>query len=399
MTLKIALNEDIKKFSFSMAAKDLDAAISRAGNVIASAGSNVKNFILAGSEGKVLLLAYNPDTYVLMRLNGKSKGEGSFGFSNTTLQGVIKGRGDMEFEFNGSEFEFKQTKGKYAGKILTTPVTSDQISIINTKFAEIKKKSKDKEKLKLHAPAPSVLPRDVLNVLKEGVRLTGIKDVYTDTALLNYMQLNEKGILTVSAFDNHHFGYYKCKVDAGGMTFKAALPSSHFLIIDRMVEGTEATFHVMNESIRVEGEDFTLILPGTQADEKSFGLIASYIKELDKADFAATYDNDKLLSVVDNLFTLHSVNTSFEISHKAKGTNLRVDFNTANGSANDAVKVAPTVSNDIKAKVEPKILKDILGLFKGQKEATFSVIKDKVIRLDAKTKSNATVTLVSALSS
>lgn len=398
MTIKIALSEDIKKFSFTMASKDLDAAISRASNVVAAAGSNVKNFIIASSKGRILLLAYNPDTYVLMQLEGKADGDGSFGFSPQVLQGIIKNRAEMEFTFNGNECLFKQTKGKYSGNIVTQPVTSDQITIINTKFQAIDKKSKEEKKLKIHAPASTVLPRSVLDVLKEGIAMTGIKDVYTGAALLSYMHLSEKGVLTVSAFDNHHFGHYKCKVDAGGLTFKAALPSSHFLIIDRMVEGEEAMFHVMNENIRVEGDNFTLILPSTQTDPKNYDLIASYIKELGKSDFECTYDNDKFTSMADNLFTLHSVNAAFELSHKAKSTNLNVTFNTQNGSGSDAVKVSPTISTDIKAKIDPRIFRDVLALFKGQKEATFSIVKDKVVRLSTKTKNGATVTLVSALS-
>src|SRR5690606_35348099 len=96
-----------------------------------------------------------------------------FGFNPELLGGIIKGRAYMHFEFTGTDFKFKAAKGKYEGSIVTLPVATDSISLINENFGNTKKGKDD-----------SVLPRDVLNVLKEGVSLTSVKDVYTGTPLL-----------------------------------------------------------------------------------------------------------------------------------------------------------------------------------------------------------------------
>lgn len=382
----IKLTDSSPKFSFVFDSKELEAALTKTANAIAAAASNVKNFLLLSYKGKVTLIAFNPDTFVATTLKSAvPTGDGSFGFALPVVQGIIKGRGEMQFAFAGTECMFKTTKGKYEGKIVTLPITSDQISLVNTTF-----KNQD--------AVASVLPRHVLDHLKEGVALTGIKDVYTGNALLAYMTLTEKGVLTVSAHDNHHFGYYRAKVKAGGIAFQAALPSSHFLIIDKMVEAEDAKFFIRSANIRVEGANFVLILPAHQAEERSFDLMGNYIKDLEAPAFQCDYDHDKFTALADNLFTLHSVNTSFQISHVAKSKLLSVTFSTANGSAKDSLTVVPTVSNNVEAKVDPRMLRDILVLLRGGQAVTFSIVKDKVVRLTSKTKSGATVSLISALS-
>jgi DNA polymerase III sliding clamp (beta) subunit (PCNA family) len=390
MVMRISLDAEMTGFTFNITGKELDSAISRVAAVIASSGSNVKNFILLGIKGKVVLLAFNPDTFVYVVLDGgSSDGSGSFGFTSTTMQGVIKGRADLDFTFTGSECEFKLSKGRYSGKFVTLPITTDQVALINNTF--------NGKKSKADAQG-SVLPRHVLDSLKAGISMTAIKDVYTEQSLLSYMSLSDKGILSVSAFDNHHFGLYKAKVQADGVTFRAALPSSHFLIIDRMVEGEEAKFYIRDENIKVEGDNFMLILPSTQTEDKNYALIASYIKDLDAPQFSCEYDNEKLMSLTDNLFTLHAVNTSFELSHKEGGTSLGVSFTTSNGTASDSLKVVPSSSKTIKARVDPRVLKDMLPLLKGQSNAVLSIVVDKVIRIDCGNK-DAKVTLVGALAS
>ncbi len=404
MARVIKLTDAATKFGFKFDSKELEQAIGKASVVIASAPTNVKNFILLSAKGTVCLIAYNPDTFVYITLkSAKPEGDGAFAFTSADVAGIIKGRGEMQFKFSGTECFFNTVKGKYEGKIVTLPITTDQISLVNTTFEQKDKKEKKKE----GAAEGSVLPRHVLDMLKEGVALTGIKDVYTGNALLAYMVLNEKGVLTVSSHDNHHFGHYKAKVKAGGITFKAALPSSHFLIIDKMVEEEDAKFFIRSQNMRVEGENFVLILPAHQADAKNFDLIGNFIKDLDTPDpkdkkggqtFLCDYDHDKFTAMADNLFTLHSVNTSFEITHKKDSKLLSVELKTSKGSAKDSVAVTTSITNDVAAKVDPRMLRDILVLLRGQPNVTFGIFKDKVIRLGCKTKSGANVSLISALS-
>lgn len=391
MAKVIKLVDKISPFAFTVDAKELDAAISKVSSAIAASQANAKSFILAASGKKVALIAYNPDTFVFLILKtGQATGEGSFGFVSTHVQGLIKGRGEMEFDFKGAECSFKVLKGNYSGKLVTLPITGDQVTLVNNSFELKESKNGQAEK--------SVLPRHVLDHLKEGVSITGIKDIYTGNALLAFMVLNEKGVLTVSAHDNHHFGHYKAKVKAGGITFRAALPSSHFLIIDKMVEGEEAKFYIRQQNMRVEGDNFVLILPAHQAEASAFDRITLFIKDLDEATFSCVYDHDKFSGVCENLFTLHAVNTSFDIAHKKGSDKLSVVFNTSNGSAQDSLKIKADVSASVSVRVDPRMVRDINGLLRGQGDVKFSIVQNKVIRLQCTTKSGGVVNLISALS-
>lgn len=399
--LQIRISEDAKAFSFKVATKELETAIGKVSAVLGAAGSNEKNFVMLAVKKRVVLVGYNPDTYVYLLIKtGEAESDGAFAFQAPTLVGIIKGRSEMSFEFKGGDCVFKDTKSRYAGTFHTQAVSSDQVNVVNAKFvkkAEKEEKNVDKAKrLHLHSPAPTVLPRTVLDCLKEGIALTSIKDIYTGKALLNYMQLNEKGILTISAFDGHHFGFYRVKVDAAGMTFRAALPSSHFMIIDRMVEGTEAKFHVQNENIRVEGEDFAMILPSIQTDPRNYEIIPNFVKQLKEPSFKAKYDHGRLSQLTDNLFSLHSVNSGFEITYNEKGSSLDVAFKTQNGSASDGLKCEVQVGKKTKAKIDPRLLRDIIGLFKTQDSTMISIVPASVVRIDAKTKLGASASLMTA---
>jgi len=389
MVMRITLAEETHKFGFTVGSKELDSAISRLSAVL-STSATAKNFLLVGYKEKLAIVAFTPDTFVYVMLgSGASDANGYFGFLPQTLQGVIKGRSDMQFSFTGAECEFKLTKGKYSGKFVTLPVSSDQIATVNSILSTKKDKTAD--------GSGSVLPRSVLDALKEGISMTSIKDVYTGTSLLTYMTLSAKGVLTVSSFDSHHLGFYRAKADAGGNTFRAALPSNHFLTLERMIEGEEVQFYIKSENIRVEGGNFMLILPSTQTEEKNYNLIESYIKDLDKPTFTCGFNTGKLISLTDNLFTLHAVNTAFELAHKDGSSALSVTFSTSNGSAKDILKVATTLSSTVAAKIDPRILRDMLPLINGHASPQLSIVPGKAFRIDCDSKSGAKVTLVSAL--
>lgn len=379
--MKFSVSDKVSKFSFEVGSKDLEAAIKKINSVLSAsnAASGMRNHFLVAQKGKLYVLAYSSDTYIYVNVEAaKATEDGIFGFNPELLGGIIKGRAYMHFEFTGTDCKFKAAKGKYEGSIVTLPVATDSISLINENFGNTKKGKND-----------SVLPRDVLNVLKEGVSLTSVKDVYTGTPLLSYIHLSTNGTLNVSSFDQHHFGYYKTKVGIKDLSFKVAILSSHFQLIDSLVDGEEARFSITSESLRVKGHNFELILPSTQTDEKNFTLIPDFIKELPDPIFDCEYGREELQTVVGNLFTLHSVNAAFELSYKTKAKDrLKIAFTTSAGSASDALKIKATKAKDIVVKVEPKVMNDTISLLKqGIKDTTLSIIKDKALMLKGSTKS------------
>ncbi len=387
MVTRVSLNpSNQNSFSFTASCKELDAVLSRLGGAVGLSSIGAKSFIAIGIKGKVAILAFNTDTYAYMELGeASSTGDGAFGFDPIYLQGIVKGRSQLTFTFTGSECEFKLTKGKYNGKFVVLPVTTDQATTVNSALS-----SKDKGE-------DTTLNRDVLDALKEGLSLTSIKDIYADTSLLSYLNLNSKGSFAVSCFDQHHFGHYQVKAEQKGVTFKIALPSSHFLIIDKMVGSEDAKFFIKSESIRVEGKNFVLVLPSSQTEDKNYTIVADYIASLDKPDFKCSIDLGNLSTAIDNLFTIYSANTSFDISFKEGQSLLGITFTTNHGSASDSIKVEVSVGKPIKAQIEPRMLKDVLTLVRSQGIATLSIKKQKWLRLDLQPKSGAVVSYVCSL--
>lgn len=389
MAIKIAIPEDTSKtFTFTSSGKALLDILDLTNSVLPATSGSAKAFFLVAYKKKVYVVGTTSDTFLCHLVDGAvSTSDGAFGFQFEFLSGILKGRADMSFTFNGAECEFALVKGKYNGNIVILPISADQANQINSIMSD---KSKTEE---------SNLPADVLAVIREGIAFTNVKDVFQveQSLLVSYLSLTSKGFLTVSSFDQHHFGHYKNKVAAGGLEFRVALPSTHFLTIDKVTNGGPASFYIHPENIKVVGDNFVLILPSTQVDEKNFSLIPEYIKALDTPDYVCTYDTDQIRVLADNLFTLHAINTAFELSAKEKSSFLNVAFTTQNGTASDSLKVAVQTPANVKVKIDPRVFRDILALIKGQKEAVMSIKTDKVLTLKTKTRLKADVTLVGAL--
>ena len=390
--MNIKISAKPTKFKFVVESKELDTAISKVVAVVTGQGNtSVKGFLLVAQTEKLFVVGYSADTYIVIVLrSGVPEGVGSFSFNHQTLQGLIKNRGEMEFSYLGQDIAFKSTKGKYEGSVHSEQFTEEQASVIN---AELSRGKND-----VHN---AVLPKNVLASLKEGVNLTAVKDVFTSEALLSYLTLSEKGFLNVSSFDKHHFGLYTSKVESKGLSFKVALPSSHFNMIERMAEAEDVKFYVRAESLKVVGDNFSMILPSTQTDEKNYTLIKGYLKELEASTFGCTIKIEALANIVANLFTLHTAkaNAIFDLSHKSGGTSLGIKFSTATGSAGDAIKATDVNSSaSMAAQIDPRILKDIIALLRSNTDCVLSIVPSRVIKLECTTKLGH-VTLVGALAS
>ena len=387
MVMRLSLDPSSQStFSFTASCKEIDTVLSRLGSVVNMASSGSKSFLVVSYKSKVAILAFNTDTYVYIELGeAKSSGDGAFGFDPTYLQGLVKGRSNMTFTFTGSECEFQLVKGKYNGKLVVLPVTVDQATTVNSALSS-------KEKVD-----NTILNRDVLDALKEGISLTSIHDIYSGGSLLSYIDLTSKGLLTVSCFDQHHFGHYAIKAEQKGVTFKIALPGSHFQIIDKMVGGEEAKFFIKSESVRVEGQNFVLILPASQTEDRNHRIVADYIASLDAPDLLCETDLARLSTLTTNLFTIYSANTSFDLSYKEGTNSLGLTFSTNNGSASDSIQMVHKAGKSLKVKIEPRVFKDILGLIQGQGQAELSVKKQKWVRIDVSPKSGAFSSFVCAL--
>lgn len=374
-----------RKFSFTAESKELDSAISKITAVMTTQSSSVEGFLIVADDSKLYLIGFKSDTFASIVIkSGTPEGQGSFMFDQKTFQGLIKNRGEMKFEHEGQDIKYSSVKGKYNGSIHGEQFTDEQALVLNSFLGESQEQN-------------IVIPSSVLAFLKDGVKTTAITDMFTSKSLLSYIVLNEKGVLLVSSFDKHHFGLYCGKTELLGTSFKVAMPSSHFTAIERLAESENIKFFMQQGNLKVEGQNFLMVLPSIQTDEKNFDLISGFIKALDPATFSCAVDSSKLSQVVDNMFSLNTKGqTSFDISHTASSKFLTIEFNTSVGSASDSIAISEVESTGIKARIDPRIFKDLISLVKFQKSATLSLVPQRVIKFECKTEFGKVV-LVGAL--
>lgn len=368
------------EFTFTADCKQLEQSIKKITNVLALT-SQPACFVSVYKK-RLCLVGLGSDVFVLVAVPNSTvdAGASTFGFVPDKLAGLIKGRSIMQFSFNGQDCSFKQQAGKYTGSIVTQPVTTDQQTSIDNYLSQ--KSSGFK------------LPATLLSVLKTGLAATSIKDVYQNNPLISYVSMNSKGLLQVSSFDAQHFGLFELQTDTKASTFRAALPASHFSLIDQVSDGVDAQFSLSSSNVRVEGKGFIISLPATQAEDKHYQMVSTFLAGMPKPVYACAYDNAQLTNLTENLYTLYSANTSFAL--QAKDAALRIQFTTPSGTAADAMKVAPTkASKPVKAGVDPRLFKDILGLARLIKDQPTLSINEKVLVL-AGSVEGARLTLVCA---
>lgn len=373
-----------KAFSFTTDCKILETVIKKVVSALSS--STGASFFIVSSKKKVSVVGMSGDTFAMLAVpNTKADAEGAFGFAPDILTGLIKNRKDMDFAFNGQECNYKQVKGSYKGHIVTLPITGDQQSTCETFITGGKK-------------ADTVIPADTISMLKAGLLSTNVKDVYQGSILMSFIILDKKGSLCVSSFDAQHFGMFKLETGVKGLQIRAALPASHFTLIDQIAAGEDVKFAITNGSVRVEGVSFTMILPATQAEDSHYDMVENFIASLAKPVFRCTYDMAQLTNLTENLFTLYNANTTFALSYKDGGTALNVSFTTPSGTASDSMKVKPSkTSKAFKASVDPRLFKDILALARSIKEPEMSVT-DKVVIMQGTTSEEASLFLACARS-
>jgi hypothetical protein len=385
----------LKPFEFTANSKLLETSIQKCTAALGASWASSKAFIFLASKSKeVYLSALGADGIsILIQLKGvKANQEGAFSFTPGSMLGVIKNRGDMVISATKTQdCEFKSVKGKYSGKFQLLPITDDVVSLFETTFNI----AKEKESQSLE------IQPDLLQSLKDGLALTSVKDVFNENSLLySYIELN-KGSLTISCFDNHHFGLYKHKVKYKGDNTKITAPLQHFQLVERLATEADKSvekvlFTLRKRSLVAESNSFFVVLPLTQSDPKNFNLIPDFLAGLKKPDFLAELNCATLSNIVDNIFTIYDANTSISFEYKGK-QELKLTSSTNIGEASDVLKVHSKNDNSIVVKTEPKVLKDLLSLVKLQDLCSFRIYKGKCITIQLVTKSEAEVTYVCSL--
>lgn len=347
-----------KSFTFAADGKELDATISRIGQAL-SVGAGNPVMIIASVKKKLKLIGLTQDAFVMMDIaNSNSDSDGSFAFTASELQGVVKNRPVLDFKYNGNELSW--TKARYTGSLATIPITEDQDASV-TKFASAEKSSAIE------------LPAEAIKSLREAIALSSINDVVGNSKMLSYVTMDKAGALSVSSFSNQHFSMVDVDAGVKGSPFRIALPQMYFTIINSVADGRDGKFYFSKSSVRVAGKGFTLVMPATQAEDHHFSMVKNFVQALGKPQYRAKFDYSNLRVIIDNLFTLFKASSFFEFSTKAGSKSMSVRLSTTTGKASDAFAVEAVKAEAIKAEVDPRLFCDIFKLLSSVKGIEFAV--------------------------
>ncbi len=369
--------DKVKEFKFSINGKELDSILSK---INAAIISKEKHFFISGFNNKLHVVGISPsDGYaVYVNLKADTTGTGNFGIALESLSGIAKNRGQLDFDFDGANLSFKLHKGFYKGKIPTLPVSVDTITYVNDIFGS-KFSGVD-------------LKEDIVDLIKEGLSVTKVKDIYTNVDLISYIQLKNKK-LSVSCVDNHHFGLFTSEVKTKN-ELRLAILSTYFQVIENISTGSKS-YCLTNNQLRVKNNEFYIVLPATQSEVESYSLASNFIKNLGKSNYSAKLDYDKLSKVLENLSSIYKVNTRLELN--CSEDTLQVSIKTSESQATDKIPVKGNKQLS-GTKVDPILFKDIFVLAKAIEKISMDIITNKVITFNGKTKSGSDLTLICTVS-
>lgn len=341
---------DTTKFEFETDGKALEALIRRAVAVL-STSLGTPLFSICSDGKKVFVLAANDEALLMAVCSDSVKGSGAFTFEAPDLSGIVKGRANMKFLFNGQQCEYSGF-GKYAGKFNVGSVSKDRATALQHRIDE--------------SDSAISISKESLSTLKEHMTRTTVKDVYMNNPIISYAKVKDKKLAVFSKCSNH-FAYSEVRLKIADLML--SMPSSHFSMIEQATD-SEMAISVSHSTIRARSKDALLVLPFVQASEQQFNLVPQYLENLGKVRYTGEVDLAEVSKACSNLVALHTLNAKLEIVAKKKG--LQFEFATAKGSATDTV-VCKGSSDLDKLSIDPRVFSDCLRVAASLGAKTFSV--------------------------
>lgn len=360
----LEIKESSPAFSFTANARELLDRIQKVMTVTGFTSSSGlgKHHLIVSYNKEVFILGYSDETYAVVKLEGvTSTKSGSFNFDPERLTKLIKGRGEIEFEYDGSRLGY--SAGRFSGDLVTVAVSIDQIPRVKGIFS-----TKNSNK-------GGAIKSDLLEAVKEGVKMVDLKDNYFGNTLNCNIDFDGEK-LSVSSFDNFHLAKYDREIsDKKAKPFKLAMPANMFSLIDRFTEDSPAKFFMEAQDFRVLGKDFLVGLPPVQLDKESFEIADKFVSTLGKPLVQFTTDSS-LTAALDNLLALEKDGAKLSMKVSSKGQ-VQLGLKTDHGEAKDAFKVSDFKSKSklskLDLKLDPPILLDLLRNIKSRNGTSMRV--------------------------
>lgn len=359
--MKVKISDSTKPFSFVANTSDIKTMLTKVEQVTGYSGASdtEKTFLFAILNEKLFILGYSPETFVLVRVPASdvSKGSSCFGFIPSVVSGLIAGRGEMKFSYDGQLLKVSATKGRYTCDILTRPITDDQLPRIN-------------KNLNINADSAKSLDTETLSLLRAGIKYAELKDVYAESgksSLLCLISLR-KGLLTIDSFDNFHLSSYRTKVDTDEH-FRLAIAEQTFALIEKFfTQDTDAKFFISDTGLRVQNSEFIVSLPSVQVDDEQYSMVSNYLKSLNKPNISLGLSKDAV-TTVNNMLTIAGKDSRFEFAVSPKGA-VQLSLAVDGGTVQDTFKCKELdmgkISKPVKFKIDPRLFVDLFRKLKGE---------------------------------
>lgn len=302
--------------------------------------------LLIAYQGDVFILGRTPDTFVAYHLAGaKAEKDTAFNIDPNQLVGVINKRGLATLTFDGAEVEIKENKGRYKARFKVRALAQEQIPMVQ-------------EGLRHHVEGGQTLNKEFITKLADGVRLTRLRDPYTNAAVICRVETDGKSIQITSP-GTFTSAQYKAKLKAKCPKFRFSLSGEMFDLIYKFIGADDIEIHADTSSFTAESDDFVVSLPPLQSNDEDYRFLDTLLEALGpsvyttkiKGDLSAPFEN--IQSIVDKK---GQANATIKIAKKE----MKISFANDSGSVSDSVKLAKEVKTSLTCKMDMKILKDML---------------------------------------
>lgn len=302
--------------------------------------------LLVAYQSDVFIVGRTPDTFVAHHVPGaKAEKDTAFNIDPNQLVGIINKRGPCVLSYDGAEVEIKAVKGKYKARFKVRSFSPEQVPMVQ-------------EGLRHHVEGGQTLNKEFITKLADGVRLTRLRDPYTNAAVICRVETDGKTIQITSP-GTFTSAQYKSKLTAKCPKFRFSLSGEMFDLIYKFIASDDIEIHADTTSFTAESADFVVSLPPLQSNDEDYRFLDTLLEALGdsvygttiKGDLSAPFEN--IQSIVDKK---GQANATIKIAKKE----MKISFANDSGSVQDSVKLSKEVKKPLTCKMDMKILKDML---------------------------------------
>lgn len=327
--------------SFTIDGKALQAALARTIALATSRKSeeDKAEYVLLIDKGCVYLVGSGSESLSITKIDSETTARGCFQFDCNMLNGLIKGRGDLEMSLANGTLSIKQVKGKYSATLKT-----QEVSLLMANSVKVRTQN-DSKGVKLS--------RSDVDMLRTALAKTNLASLYDKSPIYSTIAFKD-GKLRVAAFDNYHMAYFQGRVEFE-KSLKFAFSQAMFNLIYKYFEKDDSVRFIIDSAFAVRGDTFMVSMPQVQLDSSTFETVSNFIKSMTKPHAKFKF-KEAGIKTVTNLFSLAVGESRLVLDVTPKGINL--SMSTDAGSASDAFKTE-VEGKPVRVLIDPKVFSDL----------------------------------------